>query len=570
VRPIITNNQTITSNQTRGLAAWLTVALAWLAAASFLLRHGFPRGTDWALELVRMAQWRQALAEGQIPPAWAPDLYGGYGSPVFLFYPPLAPTLAAVTSAVAASLITLLIAVVGAAAMGSASMEDGERGGASRVAALTLVLQPYLLADLLLRNAQAELLALALLPLALAGLLRADRRPPQAALLLALVVALVCLTHPLTALMLMAILLAGGAIVLRRAAGWGALAAGAGLGLLLSAWSWLPALVLGSWIRQGELLRDRLDFHRNFLAPGQLIGHAHPFSAGWLGPAALLCLLGVLLAGRLSGARRRAAFAVLVGGAALLALQLPAAAPVWEAVPWMPLLQFPWRLMGPLAVLSALAAALAFGTFAGSPRARRGLEIGVLALALLDALPILRAARPLPPDVSAGLERNLQSDAIRAFGHRGTVFDEYLPAGADPALWRAGYPGPLLAAPDGVRHRVVRDTGTSAEVEVEAPADTGVLFARWFFPGWTATVDGAEVEPAQGPRGVLAVPVPAGRHRVAVRYRQPEIRTVSGWLSLLGLAGCAWLLVAGRRAQRAPAAGKDAAFVEGAGPGAGL
>lgn len=552
---------------------WVTVALAWLAAASFLLRHGFPRGTDWTLELVRMAEWRQALAEGQMPPAWAPDLYGGYGSPVFLFYPPLAPALAAGASAVAASLITLLIAVAGAAAMGwatSATMADGERASASRVAALTLVLQPYLLADLLLRNAQAELLALALLPLALAGLLRADRRPPQAALLLALAVALVTLTHPLTALTLMVILLAGGAFVLRRAAGWGALAAGVGLGLLLSAWSWLPALVLGSWIRRGELLRDRLDFHRNFLAPGQLIGHAHPFSAGWLGPAALLCLLIALLAGRLSGARRRAALAVLVGGAALLALQSPAASPVWEAVPWMPLLQFPWRLMGPLAVLSTLAAALAFGAFAGSPRVRRGLEIGVLALALLDALPVLRAARPLPPDVSAGLERNLAPEAVRAFGHRGTVFDEYLPAGADPGLWRAGYPGPLLAAPAGVRHRVVRDAGTSAEVEVEAAADTGVLFARWFFPGWTARVDGAEVEVAPGPQGVLAVPVPAGRHRVAVRYRQPEIRAVSGWLSLLGLAGCAWLWVAGRRAQRAPAAGEDAVFVEGAGPGAGL
>lgn len=524
-----------------GLAGWLTVALAWLAAASFLLRHGFPRGTDWALELVRMAEWRQALAEGQMPPAWAPDLYGGFGSPVFLFYPPLASALAAGAGAVAALLVTLLVAVLGAAAMGSA-VEDGN----PRIAALVLVLQPYLLADLLLRNAQAELLALALLPFAMAGLLRADQRPRQAALLLALAVALVTLTHPLTALMLMVILLAGGAFVLRRAAGWGALTAGMGLGLLLSAWSWLPALVLGSWIRHGELLRDRLDFNRNFLAPGQLIGHGSPFSAGWLGPAALLCLLGALLAGRLSGVRRRAALAVLLGGAVLLALQLPAASPVWEVVPWMPLLQFPWRLMGPLAVLSALAAALAFGAVSWSPRMRRGLEIGVLALALLDALPVLQAARPLPQEIRDGLEQNLKPAAIRAFGHRGTVFDEYLPAGADPALWREGYPGPLVAMPAGTRYQVLRDAGTSAEVEVETPADTGVLFARWFFPGWTATVDGAEVEVSQGPRGVLAVPVPAGRHRVAVHYRQPEIRRVAGWLSLLGLAGCAWVVVRGR------------------------
>jgi 6-pyruvoyl-tetrahydropterin synthase-like protein len=543
------------------LAGWLSVALAWLAAASFPLLHGFPRGTDWSLELVRLAEWRQALVEGQVPPAWAPDLYGGFGSPVFLFYPPLAKALEAGLSmllpslqaaAVAASLAALLAAALGAAAMGSAALEDAGTAGAPRIAALVLVLQPYVLADLLVRNAQAELLALALLPLALAGLLRADRKPRQAALWLALAVALVTLTHPLTALMLMVILLAGGAFLLRRPAGWAALAAGMGLGLLLSAWSWLPALVLGSWIRQGELLKDRLDFHRNFLPPSQLAGHGHPFSAGWLAPVALLCLLGALLTGRLSGSRRRAALAVLAGGAALLALQLPASRPVWEIVPWMPLLQFPWRLMGPLAVLSALAAALAFRAFTGSlsPRARRMLEAGVLVLALLDALPVFQAARPLPREVRDVLDQNLTPAAVRAFGHRGTVFDEYLPVDADPALWRAGYPGPVLAVPAGVRYQVLRDAGTSAEVDVESPAATGVLFARWFFPGWTATVDGAEVGAAQGPGGVLAVPIPAGRHRVAVRYRQPEIRRAAGWLALLGLTGCVWLALKGRRGGR--------------------
>ena len=46
-------------------------------------------GHDWIFELVRLAEFRHAVAAGQIPPFWAPDLYGGFGSPIFLFYPPL-------------------------------------------------------------------------------------------------------------------------------------------------------------------------------------------------------------------------------------------------------------------------------------------------------------------------------------------------------------------------------------------------------------------------------------------------------------------------------------------------
>ena len=530
-------------SDTRPRLGWLTVALAWLAAASFLLRHGFPRGTDWMLELVRLAEWRQALGEGQMPPAWAPDLYGGFGSPVFLFYPPLASALAAGASvllpslqaaAVAASLVTLLIVIAGAAAM-----EDG----APRIAALVLVLQPYLLADLLLRNAQAELLALALLPLAMAGLLRADRRPRQAALLLALAVALVSLTHPLTALMLMVILIAGGAFVLRRSAGWGALAAGMGLGLLLSAWSWLPALVLGSWIRHGELLRDRLDFHRNFLAPHQLIGHGHPFSAGWLGPAALLCLLGALLAGRLSGVRRRMALAVLVGGAALLALRLPLARPVWQAVPWMPLLQFPWRLMGPLAVLAALAAALAFGAphrfperadaegagdrRAGARPARRPAGIaGRPAAAQGRAGAEPRAGRrPRPWTPGHGVRR------VSAGGRRSGPVARGLPRTAGGSARRCSLPG-------GAGHGVFGGGGGGISGRHRRGLRPLVLPRLDGHGGWRR--GGGFAGSARGPGGA-GTGGPAPRGRALPAAGDPEGRRLA--LRFSGLAGCVWLVV---------------------------
>src|SRR5512139_3453195 len=100
-------------------------ALPWLAAALACapLLGGFPRGHDWTFELVRAAEYRAALAAGQWPPWWAENLYGGYGSPIFLFYAPLYAAGTALlagplgSAATAAAAMLALLTVVSLVAM---------------------------------------------------------------------------------------------------------------------------------------------------------------------------------------------------------------------------------------------------------------------------------------------------------------------------------------------------------------------------------------------------------------------------------------------------------------------
>ena len=78
---------------------------AWVVAAAVVvsclpLRYGFPYGHDWIFELVRVAEYKHALSAGQYPPFWADNLYGGYGSPIFLFYAPLFMLVASAFAAV--------------------------------------------------------------------------------------------------------------------------------------------------------------------------------------------------------------------------------------------------------------------------------------------------------------------------------------------------------------------------------------------------------------------------------------------------------------------------------------
>ncbi len=516
-----------------------------------LLVDGFPRGHDWSFELVRVAEYQAALAAGQWPPFWGENLYGGYGSPIFLFYAPLFLFVSAIGSfvlTVPTAVMATVILLTGISVWTIQRMLFAARGAAgpvdaaaARVAAYLFVLSPYLIGDKLIRNAHAEFAALCLAPLALAALFALRRPSHRAGALLAAALALVILTHNLTAL-IVAGLLGIGAPILYVGRGsrrtWLALGTGIALGLTLAAFFWVPAFALGSWMRPEHLLTGKFDFHVQFPGLVQLFGYERFFSLGLL--PLLVWAGGVAVALRLRG-RGRAWNRVLVAGllaaAGFVFLSLRASTPVWESVPWLPLFQFPWRMVGPLALMTALLGGLVFAHLiaASSPRRRLIFEIGLLAVCIVNALPRLADYRPLPEEIRTQLSARLAPDGVRSSGQTATVGDEYLPAGADPGTWRRQRPaeGPVVGLEPGVRVRVRRDRGRWIELDVEAAAPARLRLARWQFPGWQLEINGARTPIKRNPFGSLEVSVPAGASQVSVRLRAPRVRRV--WLLVSGL-----------------------------------
>lgn len=540
------------------------VVAAVLVACAPLLVHGFPKGTDWSLELVRIAEYRRAWAEPPRPPAWAGDLYAGFGAPVFVYYPPLFSLLSAALAGSAGSLwngaVAALVLLTALAATGvrrlPGALGDDPDGAAGRVAAYALVLNPYLLCDALLRNANAELAALALAPVALLGAARLPQRPRSGVALLSGGLALCVLAHNLTALALTAALV--GALALDGRAGRPALAAaGLALGLALAAFYWLPALVYLPLMRSEELLTGKFAFERNFASPFEAFGYARFFAAG-LAPPALLAAAALALP-RARGRARRWLLACLTAAVVCVFLLTPASAALWPRIPLLALFQFPWRFLGPLALFASLAAGLAFATLArGRTRRTRVLaEVAIFALCTANALPVLLRAQPLDPEPRARLSQRLSRPTIRSQALGVTVRDEYLPRGADGALWReARYlePPVLSAVPD-ARISVGVNRDTSIALDVECAAATHLRIARWQFPGWRARIDGTPAAFDESPDGVLALEVPAGRHALEVVFRGPPVRTAL--LPLSGAALLAWLGLALSLPRRRPASPKS-------------
>lgn len=108
-------------------------------------------------------------------------------------------------------------------------------------------------------------------------------------------------------------------------------------------------------------------------------------------------------------------------------------------------------------------------------------------------------------------------------------------AAALPALGEGGPP----AAPPIYE----RPSPTHITVEVDTARDTLLNLSEVWYPGWTATVDGAPAPILRAHTTLMAVPVTAGAHRVELRFDPPLVRlglAVSGTTLLLVVVGLVW------------------------------
>ncbi len=94
--------------------------------------------------------------------------------------------------------------------------------------------------------------------------------------------------------------------------------------------------------------------------------------------------------------------------------------------------------------------------------------------------------------------------------------------------------------------RVTRYEDTHVEIATEASGRRLLVLGDLDYPGWRATIDGAPAHIVRANRGLRAVVLPAGRHRVAFTFAPLSVR-IGGSLSLAALAVLVALAVAGRR-----------------------
>ncbi|HAJ38288.1 MAG TPA: hypothetical protein DCL15_21665 [Chloroflexi bacterium] len=576
------------------LAAVIALPAVWV-----LLTHGLPIiADDTPVHLMRLYLFDQHVRAGDLLPRWLPELYTGYGYPLFTFYAPAMYYVAEWLHLTGASLVdsyrltfalAVIVGAVGAAFLGAGLYENKaiKRLGdwrleiarasespnlqspisnlsipnlsisnlsisAALLTATAYTYTLYLLANVYVRGAFAEVGAQALLPWlfwAWRGVMRSPRHASWLALA-ATLLALLAATHTITFLLTLPCLVAYVivlAAVRRNLALLAAPTAAAGVAALLSAVIWLPQLLersnLSTAAWSTQLLLDHLWRWQDFLALDlrfrAVDGGQTPYHFGavqvWL-----------LLAGSIFTRRRTAEWWFWLGvlGVCIL-LMSPLSAPLWASFPALAVIQFPWRLLSIAGLATALLGAGAV-TALSTPVARASATALAVAFIVITQTP--RAAET--PHMVAPSDVRLSPAALARFEMAESAFgagydDEFLPRWANPVALAEIAP----ASPPVTATVTANDaTGGDLHLTIDAPQPFALRWRQFYFPQVSAALDAvAPLVTAPAARtGLVEMSVPANVHTLDLQRGATLAQQAGLALSVFGVALLAFMLALGR------------------------
>jgi hypothetical protein len=209
---------------------------------------------------------------------------------------------------------------------------------------------------------------------------------------------------------------------------------------------------------------------------------------------------------------------------------------IWDNLVFLQKIQFPWRWLSVLSMLSVAAFAVAVPRLASMFRSRERFFVYpalalVVSIILFDITQIIIPSDPIPVAKFGKVENVLASEPM---------FEGWWPVWAKTEALEqnteifAG--GRTIDASDNNKQ--------SGLVKVEA-GDSGVLTVPiFYYPHWKATVNGTPVAVSPNENGVISIPLPAEAATVRLYFEEPGRNIAATWISLitwlaLGLAA-AW------------------------------
>ncbi|HXR38764.1 MAG TPA: 6-pyruvoyl-tetrahydropterin synthase-related protein [Terracidiphilus sp.] len=584
------------ANSSRNLRARFAgpalILLAAVVATVPQLFRGNSCGHDFDIHLVSwfdcLNSWRHGIAY----PQWTPSANYGAGEPRFIFYPPLTWMLGAALGLVFSwQLVPIVLTFLLLAATGLATRALALRTLAiapATLAGCAAIFSGYALFTAYERSAFGELAAF-WIPLLLLFTLR-DRNASAplvgrafdgSAVPLALVVAGAWLSNaPLGVMasyllaavaLTLAVLHRSWAPILRAAT---AAALGAGLAafyLVPAAWEqrWVdirqatddPGLKIENSFLFGHPADPQLDLHNLELTRASLI---------------VLVMVAVSLGGLAVAVRRKTLPAdrrlwipLALIPLAVLFLQLPISLPVWNLLPKLRFLQFPWRWLVVLEAPMAVFFAAAVWPRAGARRWVRIAVSAASALVFLAATAVAAIDYFQPCDDEDAVAPMIQ---VYRSGQGFEGVYEYAPIGADDGMVATGLPDACLVSDPRTQLGVLDTPGTNPDWWVEQhscdatftaipPAKqdnpehfhiganlphAGFLILRLHtYPAWRLTLNGRPAGLAAAREdGLTVIAVPQGRVDLAADWTTTADVRAGRWLTVLALllVTAVWLL----------------------------
>jgi len=532
----------------------LYLLLSYWAVRPLLSAGYFPMHDD--TQVGRVVAMGKALRNGQFPVRWVDDLGYGYGYPIFNFYGPLpyyvggaiyALGATGVTAAKAMFLVGMLVS--GLTMYLFISVAWGRLAGL--VSAVLYLYAPYHAVQAYVRGAVGEFWVFAFLPLLPTGFVLMERKRTRETGVLVTGVGLTAtiLSHTLlgsiTTLLVLSVVFGYWLIrAIGRHTDFSLMRAhllALGVGFGLSAFFWLPALSEMGFTNVNAQIGPTADFRDHFVCPVQLWNSAWGFGGSApgcidglslkLGKVHILAaFLGLLGFARGLKKRRIHTFMTalaIVSVAGSVFLLLPVSRFVWERIPPLAYVQYPWRF-------------LTFTLF-GLSVAGSGILLNIRKrplrafVAMCIIFGVIAASAKLFQPQYTYLQAPRNFEDIRELRFRvSKLSDEYLPKELKRPRTADEIAYDTVPAIPGSVVESVEEKETYRKYTVHTDTTRTVVLNSAYFPGWQYFINGRNVR-ALIVEGRPTVTFPAGGSTLEMRFTDTPIRTFANIVAFVTL-----------------------------------
>lgn len=533
---------------------WILAFLLAIPACLAFFHRGFFPTHDY-IYVARIQQMFEALKNLQFPVRWVSGFR--YGEPLYNFYAPLPYYLGALIHGFgfsylsSAKILYALSFILSGVAMFFLAKKFLNNLGSLATTAL-YVYAPYRAVDTYVRGAMSEAWTFVFFPLVILftiGIFK-DISDKKKLVYLALSLAGLFLTHNILAMLFIPFYLGLSFFLFisrKNRAFVKRIGMALGLGIGVAATYLIPALLEKGFIQTQYLTDAYFNYLGHFVALRQFIVPSWGYGASLWGPVDDMSFqIGLVHWGVLALSLGLFAFYYrkikgkfikvwLISSVVLFVLSLffqhNKSTFIWQAIPILGYVQFPWRFLALSVLFVTLAAIPAFSLIKG--RLAKWLALAVIVLSLAVNIGYFHPEKYYSDSIDAHYvsKETLSVDS--------RLPKDYLPVWVK-VIKQEKITKPVVLA----REAQISDfelVGTRARLTAVSPHGATIEVPVTYFPGWRVKINGQRVLVKPGDEmGLLAFAVPAGKSQVRIWFGNTPIRTASDLISLACLVFIFW------------------------------
>lgn len=493
-------------------------------------KTGYFESDDGEWMVIRFTAFHQTLRSGQFPVRFVDRLNNNYGYPVLNFLYPLPFYLAEIPKLFGLGFVDsiktiFVVSTILSSVLMYIALTQKFSTLASLSGAIIYLYSPYRFVDLYTRGSLGEVVAFAIIPMALLSIFKIEKNQKKYLPILAIAVAFLITAHNVIALFFLPLFIVTSVIFCRKYLKESLLAYS--LGIFIASFFWMPALLDLKYVRLSQIkvseVTDHLINFQNLILPEQLL-NSNPikFNPGspQLGIVNIAVVVYALILQFSSKQKNKFVLLLIFIFAFLAFFMSNYSYPLWQIISFVDIIQFPWRLLSVEIFISAILTAYI-------------VEKSEKKILLCASLMIL-AFIPTFPYTRPSVFTNRPDSYYSTNEDTTTVRSEYLP------IWVKENKSTRADSKFEVdiNTKLTSQLIKSAKYEatIDSLNDTQVIVNTIFFPGWQLKIDGVVQNIYYDSRyGLINFPLPKGEHKVIISYSKTPVHATSELLSLTAL-----------------------------------